>query len=203
MAKIKICGIKSAEDVLIMNECSPDFVGFVFAKSKRQVASQQAKELKILLNPKIKSVGVFVNEPIENIAKLCENGVIDFVQLHGDEDESYIKSLKLHIKNPIIKAVRVESTQQILNAQKLPCEMLLLDTYTKNQYGGSGKTFDYNLIPKLEKPFFLAGGIDENNVKSAIQKASPMCIDVSSGVETENKKDAKKVKNIIEIVKGI
>ncbi|MGI6267619.1 MAG: phosphoribosylanthranilate isomerase, partial [Acutalibacteraceae bacterium] len=122
---------------------------------------------------------------------------------HGDEDEKYIKMLNLYVENPVIKAVRVQNTQQILKAQNLPCQMLLLDTYTKSQYGGSGKTFDYTLIPKLEKPFFLAGGINEKNVMTAIKSSNPLCIDVSSGVETKGEKDALKIKNIIEIVKGI
>ncbi len=154
MTQVKICGIKSIEDVRVMNKYAPDYVGFVFAKSKRQITQTQAKKLKSELNCSIKTVGVFVNEPIENIVNLCENKVIDFIQLHGDEDEKYIKMLNLYVENPVIKAVRVQNTQQILKAQNLPCQMLLLDTYTKSQYGGSGKTFDYTLIPKLEKPFF-------------------------------------------------
>ncbi|NLL03458.1 MAG: phosphoribosylanthranilate isomerase [Clostridiales bacterium] len=203
MTQVKICGIKSIEDVKVINKYAPDYVGFVFAKSKRQITQTQAKKLKSELNCNIKTVGVFVNESIENIVNLCKNEVIDFIQLHGDEDEKYIKTLNLYIKNPVIKAVRVQNTQQILNAQNLPCQMLLLDTYTKNQYGGSGKTFDYTLIPKLEKPFFLAGGINEKNVRTAIKSSNPFCIDVSSGVETKGEKDALKIKNIIEIAKGI
>ncbi len=203
MTKIKICGLKTAEDIAIVNRYLPDYIGFVFARSKRQITKQEATRLKYVLGKSIKAVGVFVNVPIENIIQLCKDNVIDIVQLHGEEDYDYITSLKQHIDIPIIKAVRVQSTEQILKAEKLPCDMLLLDAFVNDKYGGSGKLFDYNLIPKLEKPFFLAGGINEENAFIAIEKARPMCVDVSSGVETNGQKDRKKIKNIIEIVRKI
>ena len=142
MAKIKICGLSRPIDIDIVNEALPDYVGFVFAKSKRQVSTILAAELKMRLNPDILAVGVFVNEEIEHIIQLCRTGTIDIVQLHGDETKEYIHKLKASIMNPIIKAVRVRSTEDIISASELSCDYLLLDAYRENQYGGCGETFD-------------------------------------------------------------
>ena len=158
MLKVKICGLQRAEDMEAVNALRPDFVGFVFAESKRKVTEQTAMELKEKLHPQIKAAGVFVNEQPEKIIRLCERKIIDLIQLHGDEDESDIRRMKNGTDTPVIKAVRVRSREQILKAQELPCEYLLLDTYQPGMYGGSGKQFDWNLIPKMEKPYFLAGG---------------------------------------------
>ena len=162
MTKIKICGLKRTEDISYVNELLPDFAGFVFAKSSRQVDAKKAAELKKQLSPKIKAVGVFVNAEPEFIAKLYQKQIIDLAQLHGDETADYIHRLKnLCPSLPLIKAVRVQSTKQILEAEKLPCDYLLLDTWQKDSYGGSGKTFDRSLIPgevdaltaKIEKEY--------------------------------------------------
>ena len=139
MTKIKICGLKRTEDISYVNELLPDFAGFVFAKSSRQVDAKKAAELKKQLSPKIKAVGVFVNAEPEFIAKLYQKQLIDLAQLHGDEIADYIHRLKnLCPSLPLIKAVRVQSTKQILEAEKLPCDYLLLDTWQKDSYGGSG-----------------------------------------------------------------
>ena len=196
MTKIKICGIKRKEDIGMVNDLSPDYIGFVFAKSSRQVTTAQAEVLKKQLFPSIKAVGVFVNEEQQKIIRLCENKIIDLVQLHGDEDLNYIQELKNHISCPVIKAVRVQSSEQIRRAEKLPCDYLLLDTYTKGQYGGSGQTFDRTLIPKLTKPFFLAGGLTADNVAASIiecKMCKPYAVDVSSAVETAGVKDREKI----------
>ena len=162
MTKIKICGLKRTEDISYVNELLPDFAGFVFAKSSRQVDAKKAAELKKQLSPKIKAVGVFVNAEPEFIDKLYQKQIIDLAQLHGDETADYIHRLKnLCPSLPLIKAVRVQSTKQILEAEKLPCDYLLLDTWQKDSYGGSGKTFDRSLIPgevdaltaKIEKEY--------------------------------------------------
>jgi phosphoribosylanthranilate isomerase len=202
MIKIKICGLKSPEDITYVNKYLPDYIGFVFAESKRQINDSQASYLKKSLDNRVQAVGVFVNEPMEHIAKLCRDNVIDLVQLHGDEDEAYILKLKNLIPNPIIKAVRVQRAGQIEELQSLSCNHLLLDTYSKNQYGGSGVTFDRGLIPDNCKPFFLAGGLNEDNILEAIKDCRPYCVDISSGVETEGKKDEKKIKEIIELVRN-
>lgn len=206
MTKIKICGLKRQEDIGMVNDLVPDYIGFVFAKSSRQVTAVQAGELKKLLLPSIKAVGVFVNEEQQKIVQLCEMGIIDLVQLHGDETQVYIQELKNRISCPVIKAVRVQSSEQIRNAEELPCDYLLLDTYTKGQYGGSGQVFDRSLIPQLKKPFFLAGGLTADNAAASIsecKKCAPYAVDVSSAVETAGVKDRQKIAEFILRVRGL
>lgn len=200
MTKIKICGLQSLLDISYVNLYQPDYVGFVFAKSKRQIDDTLARQLKNELADNIQAVGVFVNDKVQHIVDLCKENIIDIVQLHGDEDEVYIRELRRFITNPIIKAVRVQSMEQILKMQKFPCNHLLLDTYSKENYGGSGRSFDRTLIPKDCKPFFLAGGLNTTNIKEAIHQCHPYCIDLSSGVETDHKKDKKKIKEVIKMV---
>lgn len=197
MPKIKICGLTRKQDIDAVNAALPDYIGFVFANSRRQVTPESAKDLKTCLNPSIKAVGVFVNENMENIMKLCDSRVIDVVQLHGDESEDYIRKLKSSVPNEIIKAVRVKSPEDIEKALKLPCDYLLLDAYHENKYGGSGMTFDWSMIPDIGRPYFLAGGIDSGNILQAIEQFRPYCIDVSSGVETDGCKDPDKIREIV------
>jgi phosphoribosylanthranilate isomerase len=201
MTKIKICGMRRKEDILMANEFCPDYVGFVFAKSPRQLGIDAALELKKELDPQIQSVGVFVNEYPEVIETLCDSSIIDLVQLHGDEDAEYIRGLKENIKVPVIKALRVQKKEQILEGAELPCDYLLLDTYTRGSYGGSGKTFDWDLIPRIRKPYFLAGGLSTDNVGEAVKRVLPYGVDVSSALETEGFKDREKVKLFIERVR--
>lgn len=206
MAKIKICGLKRPEDIQIVNQFRPDYIGFVFAESSRKVNQNEAWELKSVLSPDILAVGVFVNEHSDNIVTLCREGTIDMIQLHGDEDASYIEALKDKVNCPIIKAVRVRSRSQILEAAQLPCEYLLLDTYTRGSYGGSGLAFDRTLIPgreELQKPFFLAGGLDGHLAPIAVRECNPYGVDVSSAVESDGYKDAGKIKEFIERVRQV
>ncbi|MCH5300365.1 MAG: phosphoribosylanthranilate isomerase [Ruminococcus sp.] len=204
MSKIKICGIKRTEDIEIVNKYKPDYIGFIFSKSPRQIDFETAKELKSKLDKGIRVVGVFVNEPIDFIVKLCISNVIDVVQLHGDEDDEYIKQLRTLVKCRIIKAVRVKSTEQILQEEQKKCDFLLLDTYKKDVYGGSGEKFNWDLIPNdLVKEYFLAGGLNANNIQLAIKTLHPFCVDVSSSVETDGIKDEQKVKEIIEKVRSV
>jgi len=202
MAKIKICGITREQDIDAVNAVLPDYIGFVFAKSKRQVDENRAKELKRRLDPRIKAVGVFVNEEVEKVIKLCTLHVIDLVQLHGDENDDYIKRLKNNVPNKIIRAVRVKGREDIEKAQALLSDYLLFDTYQEKDYGGTGKTFDWSMIPAMRKPFFLAGGINLYNAAHAI-KHNPYCIDVSSGVETNGLKDPKKITDIIRLTRKL
>lgn len=197
MAKIKICGLSREQDIDAVNAALPDYIGFVFARSKRQVDENRAKELKKRLDPRIKAVGVFVNEDIEKVIKLCSSRVIDLIQLHGDENDDYIMRLKNYIPNEIIRAVRVKSWADIEKAKYFSCDYLLLDAYHEKDYGGTGKTFDWSVIPPLKKPFFLAGGINPGNAMYAIKHHNPYCIDVSSGVETNGYKDPKKIMDIV------
>ena len=201
MTKIKICGLSRKADILAVNEALPDYIGFVFAKSRRQVSEETAMALKELLRPEILSVGVFVNEEVDRIRHLCSRGIIDIVQLHGDETASYIHQLRGIINCPIIKAIRVSGSDAIKDVETIPCDYLLLDTYHKQQFGGTGESFDWSLVPKLSQPYFLAGGIGFGNVVEAINQMKPYCVDVSSAVETEGHKDAGKIKELIQIVR--
>ena len=201
-SKVKICGLVRPEDIETANLCRPDYIGFVFADSRRRVSIEQAECLRAGLADGILAVGVFVNAPAQEAARIAEKGIIDIIQLHGDEDEAYIRTIKKYTRKPVIKAVRVQSREQILKAEELPCEYLLLDTYTKGQYGGSGKGFDLSLIPSLKRPFFLAGGLNSQNVRQAIDMTHPYAVDTSSGVETDYKKDYEKIKAFINAVRG-
>lgn len=203
LTKIKICGLTRIEDIHAVNTFLPDYIGFVFAKSRRRITIAQAKTLKSQLDQRIQAVGVLVNASIPLIVKLVEDKVIDIIQLHGDEPNDYIVTLKQYVSVPIIKAVRVKSAAQILSAQDLPCDMLLLDTYQEGQYGGSGKTFDYSMIPPLQKPYFIAGGIRCDNVTDVILRTHPYGVDISSGVETDGVKDPEKIKRVMQTVAKI
>ena len=193
--KIKICGLSRIQDIEAVNLSSPDYIGFVFAKSKRQVKKEQAKELKQKLNSDIKVVGVFVNEKIDQIVSLIKEGIIDMIQLHGTEDDNYIIELKKYVSCPIIKAIKVKG-QDDFNDITMLADFYLLDGVTP----GSGKTFDWKLIQKLDKPFFLAGGINLTNIDEAM-KIDCFGIDISSGVETDGKKDPLKIETIVRRVK--
>jgi len=214
MPRIKICGLKRECDVLWANECKPDFVGFVFAGSKRKITFEQAMEFREILDASILAVGVFVNEPVENVVKLVEQGAINLVQLHGDEDENYILWLRRRLEEihktsvKIIKAVRLANRECAMEAEKLSCDYLLYDTYVKDMYGGTGKKVNLSLLKELEeenvlhKPYFVAGGISAENLNEVIEATKSFCIDISSGVETDGYKDFQKMKEIVEMARG-
>lgn len=201
MTKIKICGLFRQRDIDIVNEALPDYIGFVFAESRRRVTPEHAALLKAKLDPRIKAVGVFVNSKIGEVAELMNAGIIDLVQLHGGEDAAYIHELTRRSRCPVIKAVRVQSAAQVLAAEALPCDYLLLDAYHKDVCGGTGTSFDYTLIPRLTKPYFLAGGLNAGNVNKALE-LQPYCLDISSGVETDGVKDAVKIKEMTRIIRN-
>ena len=205
MVKVKICGIKNLQDVQAVNRHKPDFAGFVFYPlSKRYVSLIVARRLKAALNRHIKTVGVFVNAPVEEIAAAAEMGIIDLVQLHGDEGNAYIAELKKICKLPIIKAVRVQDENDIKRADYYNCDYLLFDTYSQSAYGGTGRQFNTQLLKgvKIHKPYFIAGGLNAENVCRAIKGLKPFAADVSGGVETDGGKDAAKIKAFIKQVKG-
>lgn len=204
MTKIKICGLKRPEDVEYVNQYLPEYAGFVFAESKRKVTDEQAEKLSRELDERITPVGVFVNEPVEHIVSLVKKEIIRVIQLHGEEEEAYILDLREALKETvkIIKAVRVQNQMQILEAAKLPCDYLLLDTWQKDMYGGCGKQFDRSLIPSgLSVPYFLAGGLSAENIRKNIEICHPYAVDISSAVETDGKKDKKKIQEFIERVR--
>lgn len=189
MTKIKFCGLSRICDIENVNELKPDYVGFVFApKSRRYVTYEKAAELKSRLSPEIKAVGVFVNEYPQNIAELLHNGVIDMAQLHGDEDEAYIAQLRLMTDKTIIKAFRVETSDDIEMANQSGADYILLDSGA-----GSGTVFDWELLKSIRRPYFLAGGLDIDNVTYVLKTLNPFAVDVSSGIETNGSKDKAKM----------
>ena len=191
--KIKICGLFRDIDIDCVNEAVPDFIGFVFAKSRRQVSVKWAKAMRPRLRSEITPVGVFVNESLGNVAKLLNDNIIEMAQLHGDENEQYIQELKALTDKPIIKAVRVLSPKDIEAAQHTFADFLLLDNGT----GGTGESFDWSLVGRVKKPFFLAGGLKVDNIEQAIAATSPYAVDLSSGVETDGKKDRDKILELV------
>lgn len=202
MTKIKICGLMRMEDIDCVNRWRPEYVGFVFANTRRKVSEGLARQMREALDPDIKAVGVFVNEAAERVAYLANAGIIDLAQLHGEENEAYIEKLRGMAGCPIIKAARVRESEDILRAQRLSCDYLLLDTYVKSQYGGTGHDFDLTMVPELAKPFFLAGGLTAENVREKIRAVQPFAVDISSGVEGEDgQKDQERIRRFIEQVR--
>ena len=205
VVKVKICGLKRVQDIEIVNNFRPDYIGFVFTPSERQIDLETAKKLKRLLHPSIKSVGVFVNEPPESIIKYEAEGVIDSIQLHGNEDIVYLKTLKKTSKLPIIKAFRINSgrtlEESLLGDRKLLeseiIDYVLLDSYHPVSYGGNGECFNWEILKNIYRPYFLAGGIGVDNVQEAL-KYRPYAIDVSSKVEKEGIKDTDKIKELMD-----
>lgn len=189
MTKIKLCGLSRLCDIEDANEIKPDYIGFVFIpKSKRYVTYEKAAELKSRLSSEIQAVGVFVNEHPQDVAKLLQNGIIDIVQLHGDEDENYITQLRLLTDKPIIKAFRIEAANDIKKAEQSTADYILLDSGA-----GTGKVFDWDILKTIGRPYFLAGGLNVHNVADAIKLLRPFAVDVSSGIETDGMKDKTKM----------
>ena len=198
MVKIKICGIKRLEDVEMVNRYKPDYIGFVFADSKRKVSHDLAKELRNNLDSDIIPVGVFVDSPQDEILKLFDDGIIEIAQLHGSESEQYILDLKKKTNGELKIINAIEMTQEIdlLKYNDSSSDYLLLDSGK-----GSGKTFDWSLIRKdIKKEFFLAGGLNSENVAPAINEFNPYAIDLSSSLETDGFKDENKIKEIMEVI---
>ena len=199
--KLKFCGLTREADIRAANETRPDYIGFVFAESRRRVTDEQAARLRALLSPGIQAVGVFVNDDPTHIALLANRGVIDLIQLHGSESAAYIRRLRTMTAAPIICALRVGKQTDIKRAESNLVDFLLLDTYTKDAYGGSGRTFDWSLIGEVGKPYFLAGGLNESNIIRAMRTGA-YALDLSSGIETDGVKDAEKMRRVAALVKG-
>jgi phosphoribosylanthranilate isomerase len=198
MVKIKICGLKRMEDIEIVNKYKPDYIGFVFADSKRKVSHDLASKLKEHLDDEIISVGVFVNSSQEEILKLYNDGTIDVVQLHGNESEEFILNLKekTNYKIIIINAIEMHVGIDLKKYEDSKADYLLFDSGK-----GSGKTFNWNLIRKdLKKEFFLAGGLSISNICQAIDEFNPYAVDLSSSLETDGFKDENKIKEIMEVI---
>ena len=197
MTKIKLCGLTRPEDIECANSLKPDFIGFVFyKKSSRYVDFEKAAELKKLLSPDIKAVGVFIDEDIRDVAYLLGEGIIDIAQLHGSEDEEYISKLRSLTGKPVIKAFRIKGSEDAALVNASGADYVLLDSGA-----GDGKLLDRNLIKDIKRPYFLAGGLDHENVKEAIDEINPFAVDVSSGIETDKKKDPNKMIKFVKTVR--
>lgn len=193
MTKIKFCGLKTLDDIFAVNEIFPEYVGFVFApKSKRYVTPDKAEKLRAALSKKILAVGVFVNEDVNIVAELLNAGIIDIAQLHGNETDEYIKNLRDVTKKIIIQAFQ---NQKIKSAEKSNADFVLIDAGA-----GDGKVFDWRQI-NLRREYFLAGGLTPENVGSAIKMLKPFAVDVSSGIETDGRKDFGKMKAFADAVR--
>ena len=211
MVRLKICGMRRSEDIEMANRHKPDYIGFVFAESPRKVSYEQAKELSGLLSDEIVPVGVFVNEHMKLIVDLFKDGIIEMAQLHGDEDEKYIRNLKdksieeTGKQIPVINAIEIKEgadyDDELLKWRDSASDYFILDSGK-----GSGKTFDWSLIDKESEFFknsiFLAGGLNSENLALAIGEFNPFAVDLSSSVETDGFKDEKKIKEIIEIMEN-
>ena len=196
--KIKLCGLTRPSDVEMANLLHPDFVGFVFAKkSRRYVSLERAQTLKELLHPDILAVGVFVDEEPEEVAALLSAGVIDLAQLHGKEDEAYIGRLRKLTDKPLIKAFSVGSAADIEKACKSAADLVLLDAGE----GGTGTAFDRELLAGMNRPYFLAGGLDPSTVGEIVRRWRPYAVDVSSGIEKDGYKDVEKMQAFVESVR--
>ena len=217
--KVKMCGISKVETIPAVVEAKPDYMGLVFASSKRQVTVDQAKTLVEELHKQytkrynngaeqsnddeIKTVGVFVNETLDNLVSIATEANLDVVQLHGDEDEAFIQSLKERTNVEVWKAVQIRSAADAEAWIDSSADMLLFDAYHKDERGGTGEVFDWSCLDEFERPFMLAGGIDSTNVARAIRTVRPYGIDISSGIETNGVKDDEKIKAFTNIVRTI
>jgi phosphoribosylanthranilate isomerase len=215
--KIKFCGLRRPEDIEYANQTRPDYIGFVFAKSKRQVSPELAGQLVVGLKEGMKKVGVFVNAPLEEILEAVRLAKLDVVQLHGDEGPVEIQAVKDALVGvgtgtigripEIWKAVRTTDAAVLLAADGLEVDRLLLDAFTPGMAGGTGVVADWNMIRgvkgQLTKPFFLAGGLNAGNLEEAVYAVEPYGIDLSSGIETDGFKDLSKMEAIIEIIERV
>ena len=195
--KCKLCGLTRPADIAAANALMPEYIGFVFApKSRRYLPPAQAAELKRQLAPGIAAVGVFVNEAPETVADLLNQGIIDAAQLHGREGEDYIQHLRTLTDKTILQAFKIATPQDVERAEQSTADFILLDSGA-----GSGTTFDWALLQSIRRPYFLAGGLDAQNVANAIHALHPYAVDVSSGIEENGRKDAEKMAAFVAAVR--
>lgn len=215
MARIKICGMRREQDIKAAKECRPDYIGFILSQGfRRTVRFEDARAMRAQLledatvgtgeEIHIEAVGVFVNEPIENVLLAAEGSLegagaqpfIDLIQLHGQESEDYIAELRKHTKKPVIKAFKIRSEEDLQAAEKSTADLILLDNGT-----GTGSTFDWTLLRDLGRPWILAGGLGPDNLEEAVRRFGPYAVDLSSGTETDGWKDPAKMRRCVEIVR--
>ena len=195
MTKIKICGLRRVEDVEAVNRVGVDFAGFVFAQSRRQVSPSLAAQLIARLKPEILPVGVFVNSAPEEIAAMVQQTGIRAVQLHGDETEEDIQYLQAVCHKPVIKAVKVRDRYDVEAWLDSSADYLLFDNGM-----GAGQVFDWSVLGGIDREFFLAGGLQAENLTEAMEVVRPYALDISSGIESNRKKDPEKMRRIMELV---
>ncbi|MCH5192354.1 MAG: phosphoribosylanthranilate isomerase [Oscillospiraceae bacterium] len=204
---IKLCGMRRPQDIGYANDAKPDFIGFILAEGyRRTISAEQAAELAASLQSEIKAVGVFIDQSPEFLAETAEKIGLYAVQLHGNEDADYISRLRMLTKAKIWKAARVQTAEDIHHADSLGADMLVLDSFSPDANGGTGKVADWELIKSVRTntPYLLAGGIDINNIEQAIKILPPGCgIDISGGTETDGVKDPDKIKAIMNIVRKV
>ncbi len=197
MTVIKLCGLSRPCDIEEVNRLKPEYIGFVFVpESRRYVAPEKAAQLKRLLIPGIRTVGVFADEDPAIVAGLLNNATADLAQLHGHEDESYIRRLRKLTGKPLIRAFRVETEKDAADAGRSTADYVLLDSGA-----GTGTVFDWQLIRNMKRPYFLAGGLSTGNVEMAVQMLRPYAVDVSSGIETGGFKDKTKMAAFVAAVR--
>jgi phosphoribosylanthranilate isomerase len=202
---LKICGNRRRQDIQYLNACRPDYAGFILSGGfGRSIVMGTFYELQSYLDPGIRTVGVFVNEPLAEMMACLYHEELDVIQLHGEEDWAYIQALREVFHGEIWKAVRVRTAEDIFYADALPVDKLVLDSFSAASHGGTGTLAPWDIIKenRPQKPFFLAGGISAENVKDAMQLVNPYGIDVSSSVETDKCKDSAKIRTMVEAVKG-
>ncbi len=197
MTKIKLCGLSRAADIDAANALRPDYIGFVFAeKSRRFVSYERAAELKKRLDPGISAVGVFVDAPAADVAALLCGGVIELAQLHGHEDAAYIERLRALTDKPLIQAFRIGNAEDVRRAAESPADYILLDAGA-----GDGKRFAWTLAQGVQRPYFLAGGLTPENAAEAAALLHPYALDVSSGIESDGRKDPEKMRAFVRAVR--
>lgn len=205
--KIKICGLSRKEDISYVNEARPDYCGFVIGvpRSRRNVTEEQLCTLRAGLADGIVPVGVFVNAPMQLTARLLEDRVIDMAQLHGQEDEEYIRRLRTMTDRPLIQAFSVAEEKDLERAFSSSADFILLD----HGRGGTGKQFDWDILERwtaghsVSKPYFLAGGLDSRNIPEAAGRCRPWAVDLSSSAETDGKKDREKILAAVAAVRSM
>ena len=201
MAKLKICGLTCKEDIEAVNEAKPDFAGFIIEVPgrRRSLTAEQVKVLVKGLNEETLPIGVFVDAPPELPISLLRDGTLWAAQLHGNEDEDYIEKIQNMTGKPVIKAFSIKTREDVEKAKKSSADYILLD----HGKGGTGESFDWSLIRNMDRPYFLAGGLNAENVEQAILQTHPFAVDISSGVETDGVKDPKKITECIRRIRHV
>lgn len=199
-AKIKICGLSRPCDIDYVNEARPDFIGFVinFPKSRRSITPRQTRTLREGLAEGITPVGVFVDAPPQLVAGLLNDGTIRLAQLHGNEDERYIRRLRGLTDGRLTKAFTVAGAGDVARAKESSADYILLDNGT-----GTGRQFDWELLGEIGRPWFLAGGLTPDNLAQAVRRFTPWAVDLSSGAETDGYKDREKILAAVRAVRAV